>query len=244
MPAKRFAYPVESWGIDSDEKIIKTPDERNLLQCVIGCYGEEPNSPDEYITELIYEDLLVMAQKKRPGSKKKVVTTLTNIQQVPPVLFIYEGELCKHNPDMEKHIENIQKALDQEVQTDILIKGMAELRVMTFNQGEKKGNALKTVESMVRMSTGINYNADLIRYVVQTEVYRYLHKESQISDILSSMKSKELIQFMGDVKEYLLLEETRNKTLSDLIEKFGIQQISAEVNSMIADKYFFGLLEV
>lgn len=232
---KKFALPVNEWGVYGDLPDDIPPDVRYEADFVIGVVRNEAGEDEEYIIEPIFLDVVENLQT----DGKKAFTTHTSITQVPPVVFKYNNILIMHNHSVQDYMIGVKETLE-DIPTEILMKSLVDQRVMRYER--KKGDGMKALESLVRSKSGINYNSELINYMMQQMVYEANEDEVGIRKMFDSMDQKDIIRFLGAVKAYSMIEETDNKELAKLLNSFKIEEIEAAVNREITDRYFLGFI--
>ena len=223
------AFPISDWGyigdIDSEG--------RKIANFVIGEETEEEGDP-KYITEPIFVDLANELQAKREG-----FTATVNINSVPPFVIQYNKNVLLHNHDMQNYIEHIKNALE-DIPTDYIMQYLIESRQLGYEK--KKSAGVKTLESMIRSKTGVNYHSVLIMCMIRQMIYEMGESEPDIGEIFKKMTSPEIYEFIGAVIEYMMTEETSNEYLAELLNSYSIEEIEKAMNRDITYKYFLGIL--
>ena len=236
MDEKKVALATNNWGIKDDNDLYEDESGRQVGNFVVGYVANEKGDAVRYIQEPIYTDLVTALHDKQKGFKTDI-----NIQQFPPVVILYQGQVLIHNNHVSDYIEDIKRAME-EVSTELIMESATELRLMEMHGRRHKTDKIRAFEYMIRSETGKPYNSALIKYVLKNTIYNLKDEEAEINEILQQMTDEELVVFMGEAIQYSLCESTSSEQFAGLLENHDLSEVEKAINKELAYRYYLGMI--
>lgn len=234
---KQMVYPfsISKWTIAGEEGDYNL-EERCLLPIII---GKDLNMPeeDQRVIEFMYSDIAFGVIENRYKADVK-------IGQVPPVTVSFNGNIIPHNDNFDIFKQDIADALG-EIPTNTVIKaltGYALKKSSTEDVAPSDLIHIKALGKLIQANTGISYNPKLILEVAKEIVHDLDMFKSEVRDNLSSLSYNELMNIMGEVKEYLVTGECKDESVNTLISTYGVEEVKNQLNAEIADRVYFRML--
>ena len=226
-----YPFRFEQWYPADDGKDY-TSEERMTVPMVIGLMSTDGSGKQPVIEEM-YNDIV-------NGVVDGAYQMAANTGNVPPVVFLYAGQVLSHNDAMAAYREDIGKALDRECAASDKMEALTELA--NTNEGStaySKGTALKELCERVRRKTGIDYNPELIIDVLRENMKNCSAFSGGARKELKALSEEELIRLTGAVKLRMLTGTSENRLLDELIRLYGMERVQNDVAWELADRRFF-----
>lgn len=228
---QRRAFKCKEWKISGNAIPDKRNSQRMLRNMIIGEYTNATGSR-EYITEILYEDII-------KGIMTKVYSYDCDIHSVPPITVFYQDTLIHHNPYIEGIISEITEAAGK-IPTELLLQAMSELRNNRHGT-DKLGATTKSVRNLFYSITGNLYSNRFLGVLLR-DLFKasFVNKKDELGRELSITSVGELHSLLTDSHIWIIDTNSSSTKFQSLVETYTFQHVVKSIEKEIADRFFFG----
>lgn len=227
---------IKPYKILTEWKIGNNPIQEGDRTIVQLCLGECVQGRNlSYVVELIYEDILEGIQTNRNDYKITV-----NLGKKPQLIIFMNDGLVMHNKEVFfqfQEVRNLVKTIDQ----SLVRKAMLELRLNKDNMRSLSA----TTEALIATVNSVHntqYPAAFIYAALNSEYEKEnLSTTSEAQELLLSLEYKELIECIGAIHQYEVVQETENEVLQEVLQTgHTIEETKSFLEKMIYHKLYLG----